>query len=262
MRTMKNVTCLVCRCLDMHRIVRASEPVSWFSRSTCCMKKQNWTQINNMVALLYPLMDKISCDLSFWPSLLLSRPPLYPGLQMRQKIPGMVPQLCLCPWPTVLQDLQTTGLGPGLSQNSWTASRQVTCATRTLTAALVTGWCANVLWARRRKPCWTTTGSARLPWKCCWLVLCMTAAARGAWKRSSSVCKTIGPSTWDSLKVGGIWFYESLPQKVYISLSTFQNNTSWSPIVLSKTTNVPVHANFLLILSYFFLIILDQFIWI
>lgn len=73
--------------------------------------------------------------------------------QMMQRVLWMVPQLCLCQWPLVLQHLRMAGLSPGLSLNGWTASRRVTCATRTLTVALVTGWCANALWARRRKPC-------------------------------------------------------------------------------------------------------------
>lgn len=59
--------------------------------------------------------------------------------QMRQQVLWMAPQLYLRPWPTVLQDLQALGLSMELSQKWWIASRQMTCAIRTLTAALGTG---------------------------------------------------------------------------------------------------------------------------
>lgn len=117
----------------------------------------------------------------------------------------VAPQLCRRLWPPGPRGLQTQAPSWRLSPSGWTASRPAKCATRTLTAAPGTGWCASALWAKRRRPCWTTTRSARLPWKCCWSALCTTAAAREGWRRSCSVCRPTGPSTWALTKVGSRW---------------------------------------------------------
>lgn len=105
----------------------------------------------------------------------------------------IVLQMCVC----VTRSWVPLGGG-----NPWTASVPRNCATRTASAAHVTGSCASVSLAETRSaaPCWPPR-SARGRWRCCRTRLYMTAAARGAWKRSCSVCRTTGASTWVWLRV-------------------------------------------------------------
>lgn len=81
-------------------------------------------------------------------------------------------QMCVC----VIQSWAPPGGG-----NLWTASEPLNCATRTASAARVTGSCgsASLVGTRSAAPCWPPR-SARGRWRCCRTRRCTTAAARGA----------------------------------------------------------------------------------
>lgn len=102
-------------------------------------------------------------------------------------------QMCAC----VIRSWVPPGGG-----NPWTVSAPRNCATRTASAAHVTGSCASASLAETRSaaPCWPPR-SARGRWRCCRTRRCTTAAAREAWRKSCSVCRTTGASTWVWLRV-------------------------------------------------------------
>lgn len=96
----------------------------------------------------------------------------------------------------------TRSLVPPAGGNLWTVSEPPSCATRTASAARVTGSCASACRAETRSaaPCWPPR-SARGRWRCCRTRRSTTAAAREAWRRSCSACRTTGASTWAWLRV-------------------------------------------------------------
>lgn len=102
-------------------------------------------------------------------------------------------QMCV----SVIQSWALPGGG-----NLWTASEPLNCATRTASAAHVTGSCASAcpVGTKSAAPC-SPPRSARARWRCCRTHRCTTADAREAWRRSYSACRTTGASTWVWLRV-------------------------------------------------------------